>query len=86
MGQGADKRTAVTVRDVWVNASRVVFAWAIGAKLVTRNSFTDWRIAVPKKNSTRETKAFTESEISTILKAAMKMRTVSRRILALMGG
>jgi integrase len=67
------ERTAVTVRDVWVNASRVVFAWAIGAKLVTRNPFTGWRITVPKKNSTRETKAFTESEISTILKAAMKI-------------
>ncbi|MGO8922547.1 MAG: tyrosine-type recombinase/integrase [Xanthobacteraceae bacterium] len=72
------ERTAVTVRDVWVNASRVVFAWAIGAKLVARNPFTGWRITVPKKSSTRETKAFTESEISTILKAAMKIEVRSK--------
>ena len=57
------ERTAVTVRDVWVIAGRTVFAWAIGRKLITRNPFTGWRIRVPKKNRTRETKAFTKDEI-----------------------
>jgi integrase len=39
--------------------------------LVTRNPFTGWRITVPKKVSTRETKAFTDDESNTILKAAL---------------
>jgi integrase len=65
-----EDRTAVTVRDVWVIAGRTIFAWAIGAKLVARNPFVGWRVTVPKKISTRETKAFTDDEVATILKAA----------------
>jgi integrase len=66
-----DKRSPVTVRDVWVIACRTVFAWAIGKKLVTRNPFTGWRVTVPKKITTRETKAFTDDEINTVLRAAL---------------
>jgi integrase len=72
------ERAAVTVRDVWVIACRTVFAWAIGAKLITHNPFTGWRVTVPKKISRRETKAFTEGEISTILKAALKVEVSSK--------
>jgi len=67
------ERAAVTVRDVWVIACRTIFAWAVEAKHVTRNPFTGWRIRVPKKKRTRESKAFTKDEITTILKAAMKI-------------
>ncbi len=67
------ERAAVTVRDVWVIAGRTIFAWAVEAKLITRNPFTGWRIRVPKKKRTRETKAFTNDELATILKAAMKV-------------
>ncbi len=67
------ERAAVTVRDVWVIAGRTIFAWAVEAKHVTRNPFTGWRIRVPKKKRTRESKAFTKDEITTILKAAMKI-------------
>jgi integrase len=67
-------RAAVTVRDVWVIAARTIFAWAIGAKHVARNPFTGWRLTVPKKIRTRETKAFTEDEARTILKAAIKIK------------
>jgi len=72
------ERTAVTVRDVWVIACRTVFAWAIGAKLIARNPFTGWRITVPKKIRTRETKAFTDDEIRTILKAATEVEVHSK--------
>jgi integrase len=72
------ERSPVTVRDVWVIACRTVFAWGIGKKLVNRNPFTGWRVTVPKKVSTRETKAFTEDEISTILKAALKVEVRSK--------
>ena len=68
------ERTAVTVRDVWVIACRTVFAWAIGQKLITHNPFTCWRITVPRKIRTRETKAFTEDEARMILKAAVKIK------------
>jgi integrase len=72
------ERSPVTVRDVWVIACRTVFAWGIGKKLISRNPFTGWRVTVPKKVSTRETKAFTEDEISTILKAALKIKVCSK--------
>ena len=72
-------RTARTVADVWVRAARTVFAWAVDEKLISRNPFTGWRVKVPKKIRTRETKAFTEDEIETILNAALavKVRTKS---------
>jgi integrase len=66
-------RSPRTVRDVWVIAARTVFAWAIGQRLLTRNPFVGWRITVPKTNTTRETKAFTDDEISTVLSAAAAM-------------
>jgi integrase len=63
-------RSAGTVADVWVGAARTVFSWAIDEKLITRNPFIGWRVKVPKKIRTRETKAFTDEEIKTILVAA----------------
>ena len=65
------ERSPVTVRDVWVIACRTVFAWAIDKNLVARNPFTGWRITVPRRVSTRETKAFTDEESNAILKAAL---------------
>ncbi|MGB7102558.1 MAG: tyrosine-type recombinase/integrase [Xanthobacteraceae bacterium] len=74
----SNERAAVTVRDVWVIAGRTIFAWAVEAKHVTLNPFTGWRIRVPKKRRTRETKAFTKDEIATILRAAMKIDVCSK--------
>jgi integrase len=73
-----ESRTAATVRDVWVVACRTVFGWAVGTKILTRNPFTGWRITVPKKITTRETKAFTEDEIQVILRAAAKVNVRSK--------
>jgi integrase len=67
-------RTARTVADVWVRAARTVFAWGIDEKLITRNPFIGWRVKVPKKIRIRETKAFTEDEIKTILGAALAVK------------
>jgi hypothetical protein len=52
-GLVTEKRTAVTVRDVWIMAGRAVFGWAVGAKLITRNPFVGWRLTVPKIARTR---------------------------------
>jgi integrase len=61
-----------------VVACRTEFAWANGKKLVGRNPFTGWHITVPKKITTRETKAFTTDEIGTILKAATAIEVHSK--------
>jgi integrase len=65
------ERTAATVADVWVRAARTVFGWAVDERLISRNPFVGWRMKVPKKTRTRETKAFTDDEIKTILNAAL---------------
>jgi integrase len=64
------ERTERTARDVWVIASRTIWSWAIGEKLVTRNPFTGWKLTVPRPTSTRESKAFTTDEANTILSSA----------------
>jgi integrase len=74
----SSERTARTVADVWVGAARTVFGWAIEEKLLSRNPFTGWRLKVPKKIRTRETKAFTDDEIKTILNAALAIKVRSK--------
>jgi integrase len=69
-----EKRSALTVADVWVGAARTVFGWAVEERLILRNPFVGWRVKVPKKIRTRETKAFTEGEIRTILSAAVAVK------------
>jgi integrase len=71
-------RTAKTVRDVWVRAARTVFSWAVEQKLIVRNPFIDCSVKVPRKTSTRETKAFTTAEIGTLLRASLAI-TVRRK-------
>lgn len=71
-------RTAYTVSSVWTNACKTVFAWAIQERLVTRNPFTGWRVKVPKKILTRESKAFTSDETKVILSAASKIEVKSK--------
>lgn len=71
-------RTAGTVAIVWVRPARTVFGWAVNEKLISRNPFSGWRVKVPKKNSTRETKAFTADEIDAILHAAVAIKSHSK--------
>jgi integrase len=71
-------RTAGTVANIWVRAARTVFAWAVDEKLISRNPFVGWRVKVPKKIETRETKAFTNDEINAILSAALAIRLRSK--------
>jgi integrase len=71
-------RTAVTVADVWVGAGRTVFRWAVDERLISRNPFVGWRVKVPRKIRTRETKAFTDNEIKAILSAALAIKVRSK--------
>jgi integrase len=66
------ERSALTVREVWLSASRRVFRWGVEQKHVHKNPFADIKVGVPKKVRTRETgKAFTPEEAQTILKASL---------------
>lgn len=51
---------------------------AVNEKFIPRNPFTGWRVQVPKKRSTRETKEFTDYEIDAILSAALTIKPVSK--------
>jgi len=62
------ERTAITVRDVWRVAGRRVFGWAVDRRLIARNPFDGVKITVPRKNISRETKAFTDAEVNIILR------------------
>lgn len=64
------KRAANTVRDVWLSASRTVFAWGKRQKHIRSNPFGDVHVDVPRTIRTRETKSFRPGEARTILRAA----------------
>ncbi|WP_338697772.1 hypothetical protein V5279_12765 [Bradyrhizobium sp. 26S5] len=67
----SEERTAHTVASVWRTALKTVFAWGLRERLVTQNPFAEVHISVPRKNLERETKAFTQDEAKTILRAAL---------------
>jgi len=71
-------RTAATVANIWVRAARTVFAWGIDERLIARNPFVGWRVKVPKKIRTRETKSFTDDEIKTVLNATLGVEVRSK--------
>ena len=69
-GLVSEKRAAVTVREVWLAASRTAFSWATRHKHIGKNPFADVKVDVPKRSRSRETKAFRREEVLMILKAA----------------
>jgi site-specific recombinase XerD len=70
-GLVSEERSALTVREVWLSASRRVFSWGMEHKHVQTNPFATIKVDVPKKAQTRETgKAFTPEETRTILRAS----------------
>jgi integrase len=68
-GTRGQRRSAYTVDATWRSAARCVYGWALGKKKVDRNPFAACKIDVPRKKVTRG-KAFTATEVSTILRAA----------------
>jgi integrase len=65
-----ENRSAQTVREVWLAASRSVFSWAALHKHIHRNPFAEIRVDVPRQARNRETKAFKPEEVLIILRAA----------------
>jgi integrase len=83
IGSGSPKRSARTVKDIWISAVRTVLTWALKQKLVASNPFADVLIDVPRKAQTREDgKAFSEAEQQTILKAALAIKDTSTPVKA----
>lgn len=71
-GLVTDKRTAITVREIWLSASRRVFGWAREHKRIEHNPFKEVKVDVPRRGQTRENgRSFTIAEASTILKASL---------------
>ncbi|WP_338830692.1 tyrosine-type recombinase/integrase [Bradyrhizobium sp. 27S5] len=73
-GLVTEERSAITVREVWLSSSRRVFSWGAEHKHIKRNPFAEVKIDVPRKARSRETKAFTEQEARTILRAASAIK------------
>jgi integrase len=71
------KRSAGVVQDIWCNATRTIFKWAVDTKKLGTNPFKSVKIAVPRKVRTRE-KAFRPEEIALILKASLSIRETER--------
>ncbi len=65
------KRTAATVKVVWVSAARRVFSWAEKQKHIRKSPFIHISVDVPRKPRNRETQAFKPAEVRLILKAAL---------------
>lgn len=65
------ERAAITVREIWLSASRRVFGWAREHKRVRQNPFKEVKVDVPRRVQTREDgRSFTAAEASTILNAS----------------
>jgi integrase len=73
-GLVVEERSAYTVREVWLSASRTVFGWGVRHKRISKNPFSDAYVDVPKKIRLRETKAFRPEEAVVILRAALACR------------
>jgi integrase len=70
-GLVSEKRSAETVREAWLAASRSVFSWAARHKHVHKNPFIGIKVDVRRKARNRETKAFRPDEATIILTASL---------------
>jgi integrase len=69
------KRSAGTVRDIWVSAAKTIFSWAADQHLISASPFERVKIPVPRKTSTRD-RVFEPGEMKTILAAALAISDV----------
>jgi integrase len=73
------KRSARTVKEVWVIAAKTVCNFAVDNRLLASNPFAKVKITVPKKTSTRDDgKAFTPEEARVILSASLSITVKSK--------
>ena len=71
------ERSAKTVRNTHLHASKAVFGWAAEHKHIHSNPFKEAKVTVPKQQKLRETKSFLASEYRPILTAALEITDTS---------
>ena len=64
-----EKRAPETVNDIWCNAARSVFSWAVKTRKISNNPFKGVSVTQPRKARTRP-KHFLPHEITLILRSA----------------
>ena len=67
------ERSASTIRNNWIAASKTVFGWAFENRRIAHNPFVQVKITVPKKHRLRETQAFLPDEWRVILRASLAL-------------
>jgi integrase len=72
------ERSARTVHNTWITASKAVCRWAVEHNFLPCNPFENAKVTVPKRIRLRETPAFYPEEQRTILKAALKIEDTSK--------
>jgi integrase len=71
------KRSAAVVQDIWCSAGRTVFGWAVATRRLSPNPFQGAKVAVPRKNKTRES-VFRPEEVKLILSASLTFKQTER--------
>ena len=66
------ERSGKTVNEVWLNAGRTVFGYALANKKIGANPFDGVRAVYAEPPSDRDTKAFTGEEVATILRGTLQ--------------
>jgi integrase len=74
-----DKRSALTVRKIFIASLKSLGRWAVKVRKINRNPFESCSIVVPPKTRNRETRAFTTEETRIILTAASEIKDVRSR-------
>jgi integrase len=64
-------RTAATVANNWIKASKTILGWAAKHKHIPRNPFAEVKVTINKRSKLRETQAFLPEERRMILKASL---------------
>ncbi|HEV3160401.1 MAG TPA: hypothetical protein VGZ89_10505 [Xanthobacteraceae bacterium] len=70
-GLVSPQRSAGTVANTWIAASKTVFGWAAEHRHLPRNPFAAVKVTVPKSVKLRETQAFRLDERKSVLRAAL---------------
>ncbi len=71
-GLRTDDRSPRVVHDIWLSASKTVFKWAAGRKMLTASPFAGAVVDLPKSPMKLREREFNEDECRTILRATLE--------------
>ena len=73
-----EKRTAFTVGNVWLSASKAVFNWAVEQQLIANNPFAAVKVTKQRRTRERPSKTFTKEEALIILSACQRIAKLQK--------